>query len=182
MTISAPSAMTVLAPGHASPLTRRRFLARCAAFGAGASLAGLWGCSNEFEPEETWKLWVAKSLQGTVLTAVGSNPVIGAIVNFRAGLKLNQYALLGSKVTGIGGRYEMSAEEHPSADAGYWRFVIDHSFFRVSSDDVPVYCQVTVSAPGFDEEVRDFILNRKPQKTLPPESEAFHLIQNIQLR
>jgi hypothetical protein len=115
-----------------------------------------------------------------VQTSFGSYPVVNATVRFWAGLKPNQYALLGTTHTGVSGAYSMSAEEHPSADAGFWRFIIDHSFFRVSSDDVPVYCRVEALVEGRLDSV-EFTLLRKPQKTLPPDSEAFHLVQNIRM-
>jgi hypothetical protein len=164
---------------HSTVITRRRFLIRCAALGAGVSLAGLPGCSNEFEPEETWKLWLAKTLRGVVLSSSGT-PMVDARVEFLAGLDPNQQALLGITHSGIGGKYAMSAEDHPSADAGFWRFIIDHSFFRTTSDDVSVYCKVTATFQGNQDEV-EFTLLRKPQKTLPPDSEAFHQIRNVRI-
>jgi hypothetical protein len=165
---------------HSSVITRRRFLIRCTALGAGLSLAGLAGCSDGFEPKETWKLWVAKTLRGVVQSSEESLPLVDARVEFLAGLKLNEYALLGVTRTGIGGLYTMSAAENPSADAGFWRFIIDHSFFRTTSDDVPVYCKVVATYYGRQQEL-PFILPRKPQKSLPPESEAFYLTRNVRM-
>lgn len=170
--------MSVPAKQATSVMTRRRFLVRCAAVGAGVSLAGLTGCNNGFDPKDPWKLWIAKTLQGTVQSTVGTYPIIGAHVYFRAGLKLNEYALLGTTTTGNSGNYEMVAADHPSADAGFWRFIIDSSFFHSSSDDITIYCQLEASLEN-RQVINDFTLLRRPQKILPPDNGAFHLIQNL---
>jgi hypothetical protein len=170
-------------PDSPRRLSRRKFLSTCASYGAvlaAGGTGGLWSCSSGFESKETWILWIAQTLRGTVITRWGDGlPVPGAHVRFWGGLRPNEFALFGEKITDAAGRYEMVAEEHPGARAGFWWFEIDSSFFRSSDDDVPVYCQLEVKKPGFDIVVKEQILWRRPQKSLPPFSEGFHMIWNV---
>ena len=164
-----------------SLIGRRRFLGVCASSLAALSLPVVPGCSDDFESKDPWKLWLAQSLRGQVRTLNPSLPVPGTEVTFRCGLKVNEYVQLGVTTTGPSGDYFMLAENHPGADAGFWRFIIDGDEFQNSDDDVPVYCLVDFKKTGFEIKTNEFVLLRKPQKSLPPVSETFHLVQHALL-
>lgn len=173
---------TLLSKDSSFLIGRRRFLGVCASSMAALALPSLPGCGDDLRPGDPWKLWIAQTLRGKVTTLIPSGLAVpGTEVTFRCGLKLNEYALFGIATTGSSGDYYMLAEDHPGADAGYWRFIIDDSHFQNSDDDVPVYCQFEFKKTGFSPKVYQKILWRKPQKSLPPTSESFHLVQHALL-